>query len=123
MPLSAINNINRRHDDFAERSFAYGLLPLDSVIREARSRQSAAIGHLLRRGTARIADFVKRFLIDLVVRHHRRNVLYREMSSMDTRVLTELGVSRHDIHDVVEGTYGRGDNDTDEAAEDRKVAA
>ena len=40
---------------------------------------------------------MRTWLVDPVVRWHRRNVLYREMMSLDDRTLADLGMSKADV--------------------------
>jgi len=56
-----------------------------------------------------VAGILRSRFAEPLVRWHRRNVLYREMMSLDDRTLADIGMSRFDVPFFVQNTGFDGD--------------
>ncbi|HET9148080.1 MAG TPA: DUF1127 domain-containing protein [Acetobacteraceae bacterium] len=77
---------------------------LGTRLADAISMQDAAINAALRESVTSASSFFAS-LADAFGAYRERRVAYRELSSLNDRELADLGISRADIRNVVNGSF------------------
>lgn len=71
------------------------------------SREGSHRDSVLHRAVLGCVRFLGRSLIGPVVRWEQRRATIRALSSLDDRMLADIGISRHEIQQVVLGRFPR----------------
>jgi len=102
MTKSGYDDIQKRF--FAESS-AYQTIDTQRMFAEAQYLRSKELTRLARLARAWVVDVVGAGLLAPVVRWYRRRRFYQELMGLDDRTLSDIGILRCDIPQMVKDSY------------------